>query len=55
MAQPKDPIGSDDKASMRIDPSLVKELAQLLTDNELTEIEVEDGDDYEIVHFVGGG
>src|SRR6187200_276038 len=44
MAQPKDPIGSGDKASMRIDPSLVKELAQLLTDNELTEIEVEDGD-----------
>ena len=44
MAQPKDPTGSGDKASMRIDPSLVKELAQLLTDNELTEIEVEDGD-----------
>ena len=44
MAQPKDPTGSGDKASMRIDPSLVRELAQLLTDNELTEIEVEDGD-----------
>ena len=44
MAQPKDPTGSGDKASMRIDPSLVKELAQLLTDIELTEIEVEDGD-----------
>ena len=44
MAQPKDPTGSGDKASMRIDPALVKELAQLLTDNELTEIEVEDGD-----------
>ena len=29
---------------MRIDPSLVRELAQLLTDNELTEIEVQDGD-----------
>lgn len=29
---------------MRIDPALVRELAQLLTDNELTEIEVEDGD-----------
>jgi len=44
MAQPKDPTGSGDKASMRIDPALVKELAQLLTDNQLTEIEVEDGD-----------
>jgi acetyl-CoA carboxylase biotin carboxyl carrier protein len=30
--------------AMRIDPALVRELAQLLTDNELTEIEVEDGD-----------
>jgi len=29
---------------MRIDPALVRELAQLLTENELTEIEVEDGD-----------
>jgi acetyl-CoA carboxylase biotin carboxyl carrier protein len=29
---------------MRIDPKLVRELAQLLTDNELTEIEVQDGD-----------
>ena len=30
--------------AMRIDPALVRELAQLLTDNDLTEIEVEDGD-----------
>ncbi|HEV8408304.1 MAG TPA: acetyl-CoA carboxylase biotin carboxyl carrier protein [Sphingomicrobium sp.] len=30
--------------AMRIDPGLVKELAQLLTDNELTEIEVQDGE-----------
>jgi acetyl-CoA carboxylase biotin carboxyl carrier protein len=30
--------------AMRIDPKLVLELAQLLTDNQLTEIEVEDGD-----------
>ena len=30
--------------AMRIDPSLVQELAELLTANELTEIEVEDGD-----------
>jgi len=29
---------------MRIDPSLVRELAQLLTDNELSEIEVQDGE-----------
>ena len=29
---------------MRIDPDLVRELAQLLTDNELTEIEVADGE-----------
>ena len=30
--------------AMRIDPALVRELAQLLSDNELTEIEVEDGE-----------
>ena len=29
---------------MRIDPDLVRDLAQLLTDNELTEIEVQDGE-----------
>jgi acetyl-CoA carboxylase biotin carboxyl carrier protein len=29
---------------MRIDPKLVRELAELLTENQLTEIEVEDGD-----------
>ena len=29
---------------MRIDPALVRELAGLLTENDLTEIEVEDGD-----------
>jgi acetyl-CoA carboxylase biotin carboxyl carrier protein len=29
---------------MRIDPKLVRDLAQLLSDNELTEIEVADGD-----------
>jgi acetyl-CoA carboxylase biotin carboxyl carrier protein len=44
MAQPKDPSGSGDKGAMRIDPKLVRELANLLTDNELTEIEVADGD-----------
>ena len=42
MAPPKDPSG--DKGAMRIDPELVRELAALLTANELTEIEVEDGD-----------
>ena len=44
MAQPKDPNGSGEKGSMRIDPKLVRELAELLTANELTEIEVADGD-----------
>jgi acetyl-CoA carboxylase biotin carboxyl carrier protein len=44
MAQPKEPTGSGDKGGMRIDPKLVRELAQLLTDNALTEIEVADGD-----------
>lgn len=44
MAQPKDPTGSGDKSAMRIDPKLVRELAELLTDNQLTEIEVADGD-----------
>ncbi len=44
MAQPKDPTGSGDKSAMRIDTKLVRELAALLSDNELTEIEVADGD-----------
>ena len=44
MAPPKDPTGSGDKSAMRIDPDLVRELAELLTANELTEIEVEDGE-----------
>ena len=34
----------DKSVAMRIDPGLVRELAALLTDNALTEIEVEDGD-----------
>ena len=41
MAQPPKGVKNGD---MRIDPALVRELAQLLTDNELTEIEVADGD-----------
>ena len=44
MAPPKDPSGSGDKSAMRIDPALVRELAKLLADSELTEIEIEDGD-----------
>ena len=38
------PPKAEKNGSMRIDPALVRELAQLLTDNELTEIEVADGD-----------
>ncbi len=34
----------DKSNGMRIDPKLVRELAALLSDNELTEIEVADGD-----------
>ena len=44
MAQSKDPAGSGDKGGMRIDPKLVRELAELLTANTLTEIEVADGE-----------
>lgn len=41
MAQPpRSPKNGD----MRIDPALVRELAELLTDNQLTEIEVADGE-----------
>ena len=37
--------GKGDKAgAMRVDPSLVRELPKLLSDDALTEIEVEDGD-----------
>jgi acetyl-CoA carboxylase biotin carboxyl carrier protein len=45
MAQPKNPAGSAEiSGGMRIDPALVRELAELLTANELTEIEVADGE-----------
>ena len=47
MAQASKPgAGKNDGASgaMRIDPALVRELAELLSDNELSEIEVADGD-----------
>jgi acetyl-CoA carboxylase biotin carboxyl carrier protein len=36
--------GGDSSNGMRIDPALVRELAELLTDNHLTEIEVADGE-----------
>ena len=36
--------GAEKGASMRVDTALVRELAELLSENELTEIEVEDGD-----------
>ena len=36
--------GVEENGAMRIDPALVRELAELLTENELTEIEVEDGE-----------
>ena len=41
MAQSPKPAKNGD---MRIDADLVRDLAQLLTDNELTEIEVQDGE-----------
>ena len=44
MADKKTAGAARDGGSMRIDPSLVRELAELLTDNALTEIEVADGD-----------
>jgi acetyl-CoA carboxylase biotin carboxyl carrier protein len=43
MPQPKDAV-SGDKGAMRIDSKLVRELAALLSENDLTEIEVADGD-----------
>src|SRR5678815_3779148 len=45
MAEKKEPAASAGGAgSMRVDTALVQELAELLSANELTEIEVEDGD-----------
>jgi acetyl-CoA carboxylase biotin carboxyl carrier protein len=49
MAEPTKPVpkavaASEKSGSMRIDPSLVRELAELLTANALTEIEVADGE-----------
>ena len=41
MAQP---TKVEKSGAMRIDPKLVRELAELLTENQLTEIEVEDGE-----------
>ena len=44
MAPPKNSKPARSEEAMRIDPALVSELAQLLTDNELSEIEVQDGE-----------
>jgi acetyl-CoA carboxylase biotin carboxyl carrier protein len=43
-AAPKRPEANGKSSSMRIDPDLVRELAELLTENALTEIEVADGE-----------
>jgi acetyl-CoA carboxylase biotin carboxyl carrier protein len=43
-SKPGAPKNGDSTGAMRIDPALVRELAELLTDNELTEIEVADGE-----------
>ena len=44
MAEPKKGASPRDDSAMRVDAALVQELAELLTSNALTEIEVEDGD-----------
>ena len=44
MAEQKKGASLKDDSAMRIDAALVQELAELLHANELTEIEVEDGD-----------
>jgi acetyl-CoA carboxylase biotin carboxyl carrier protein len=44
MAEAKKGATLSDESAMRIDPELVRELAELLTENELTEIEVQDGE-----------
>ena len=44
MPEKKDSAQPGADNAMRIDPALVQELANLLTENELTEIEVADGD-----------
>ncbi|MFL6729357.1 MAG: acetyl-CoA carboxylase biotin carboxyl carrier protein [Sphingomicrobium sp.] len=44
MAEKKSGAGLPDDGAMRIDAALVQELAELLSANALTEIEVEDGD-----------
>ena len=43
MAEKKGATGSPQDNAMRVDAALVQQLAELLTANELTEIEVEDG------------
>jgi len=43
MAEKKGATGSPEESAMRVDAALVQQLAELLTANELTEIEVADG------------
>jgi acetyl-CoA carboxylase biotin carboxyl carrier protein len=44
MAERKATTGTGENGAMRVDPRLVRELAALLTEAELTEIEVQDGE-----------
>ncbi len=44
MAEKKGATGSPEESAMRVDAALVQQLAELLTANELTEIEVADGE-----------
>ena len=44
MTDEKDAGGADGNGGMRIDTDLVRQLAELLHENDLSEIEVEDGD-----------
>ena len=54
MAGPKEPVAKD--GAMRVDTDMVRTLAELLTENNLTEIEVEDGDrKIKVQRLAGGG
>ena len=44
MAEKKGATGSPEESAMRVDAALVQQLAELLTANQLTEIEVADGE-----------
>ena len=54
------PPGPPSRASSASSGSIRREVAvernlEIVPRSTLAEVEVEDGDDYEIVHFVGGG